>query len=1601
MAETQKTYKYIDTDLDSNLLLTNLKHNAQKYVKFKGWDESKSREFYSALSEFEKAIEEGRLSSDQSGDIIDSGGVLNNGAADWRDKNGNVLSQEQYDALGKRDKKKATRDFFANREVASYLGVIAKSLYTKKSAKDNKPDAEKPKFDFTKHGLWNKFVTNMAPGGTGDLEAWLDSDPFDAKTKKRATTNRAKLFSDYINQYMTNLTEDIDFSDTTFGTRENYLQKLQALQGELANGVTDIDYRLINQLGGNPEEYRAFFTTDKKYIPVQEGPEGGQAGTSSASTANDTETRTRLNNLDAQYRKAFTNAKFKHYKLSSAPTGVKYDTTASDKIKAYQNALNAANVSFSVDRLRSSNGREYINYLEQYGEMNPSAFKRVDVGNHAGWYYIPESLDQNNFSVLGYNPTTHSVGRIYYGSLGPQARQDYSNILRQIDSWNQQSGQPLFQEGGQMPTGYQQSPTSIMDIINSGGAAAMFDQAQRNLSAQTKSDPKNRQPWKEENNYSSNELTSNDYVRLGSIAADIAALVDPEPISAGVLGLSSDIANLYADLDEGQGFWNSMGNFAGNVGLSAIGLIPVIGDAAGSGTKVVKSLIKLAPKVNKILLGSGILAGLSNADEIIKSFSKIGKDGPENEMNMQDWRNIGTALQLILGGANAGRNIHASKKAKAAKAASETGHMDVRVKDSSTGKEKVLRFGGKKDVEALRSAKTPDEVNAVINSHPSMKGKYSVVTDTQTGHAWMTDQSKWYKPWSWRQKTSTDILTGGSVSPVYSAKKFRNNYTPSGGRDRYLGGMVKRTGSPDEFVKYDFNPNGTTRAERGRARYEELKKRHKGQGGTPTPPSTPPTPPAPRQKQQPGYNKGQGYSGPGQKPQKTPEYNKMQEKTLIDRARQYRQTMKSTVGKSHSQEWKELISRGNSPSYLKGMGIWKQGGRLIRKAEGGMFVMPPMQPLKLPTFDDYIKEHFGGNQYGIKIPEIKLNLPEFKSPFDTGRSQMQYKSTPNYGTGYTSSIDYNNKEYGTTDKVSLSQIQRSNAGLRSKTLYPVHSDEGYDFTDAQKNTDIARGKWQSNASNRTADFMNWVTNWRKENPNGTQSDMLAAYNNLIDQMYQYKREMATPEHSGANSYRHDDAVTAFNRTNRAVYGTANSYPSGVHGYSEKQEGWNGSTTAQRFIDITDDDVTDLNFNFADDTPDEFKNLFSGLVKDKTGRYYVNDRKLILPELKLPDFDPSNIRLTPAPAPGPSTVNPTGEEGGDNGDKGNGAAKPKVNIAGLIQEALPNALAIGRYLAARQHNKEQYEIAKQMPVMLYDPMEAHRWMFGDEQAVISGRRAAGRLNHLSSQSVTADGQQQQAAQMEGYMKGVDYITQSEMQDAARRIQTAEAEWQQERKNQESRYNTAMKNRQNLFEKRSNVLTALGLKKRADYESLNGLLGQFETAARAHNEELQSMRDAAEKASLQNDISANMEKYGIPVTAAEQQMMNDLLTGNRKLSSLSEDEKKSYERLSGAIQEEVTRRTFAAKGISYRPFTPQVTTPTTFSPDITETLVTADRQGGVIGGDSEKVTIQKLKGKLKRMEVYQRHLESRLNAYEREADRAQKSASQYIRGQKKKK
>lgn len=1670
----EKTFKYIDTDIDQKLLLANLRHNARDYAKYQNWDEGRTQEFLSALAKYEEALEAGRLSTINYGNTLhDSELILDNGTANWRDDKGQVITQEQYDALNNRQKKKYKNDFYANREVAKYINGIAEAIYNRDHKSKKKDSSKSTKFDMSTHGLWDKFTASMAPGGTGDLEAWLDLDPYVEKTKKRATVKRAQALSDYIDEYLTSLPEDLDFSGTNWGNRDTYIARLRALQTELANGVDAVDFRLLNQLGGTPEAYRAFFTTEKTPPAAQQ--EAPSAPAQDAGAGGDSpEVKARLNSLDNAYRKKYNQAGHPRFKMNTKPNGVKFDTTAADKITAYQNALNKANINFSVSALQQSNGREYAPYLEQYGEMNPAAVRRVSVGNYTGWYYLPESLNQDDFSVLAYNPTTHHVARVFYGSLGPEARADYANILRQLDGWSNSSNQPLFQQGGEMPAiqvvnqpdySMPEAPQmggSILDIVSSGtGAAAQFDMQQRALSSHTKSDPKTRQIGGEENNYNSSNggLTGNDYARLGAVAADIAALIDPEPFSALALGLGSDITNLVADINEGYGFWNTAGNFLAGVGLSAVGMIPIFGDAVGSGGKIIKTMVRLAPKVSKALAVSGLLVGVSNGDEILKSLSKIGKDGPENEMTVEDWRNIGLGIQLILGGANVAKN---SKTVKNLNARGKSDMVDVLVVDKATGKKTTLRFGHKSDVDALKNAKTVDEANAVINGHKSLRGKYEVATKTGESVQWFGDNSKFYKPWTWRSKTKTTDLHPKAITGAIDYQKIRASAKAGKG----IAGKIWH--NRENFI-----------AQHGTPRYNPK--------NNPTPQGKPSPKRKTKQQQQQGQQQGQQGGQQGQQGGQQPNpqtYPQMMTPAEINNAINSAElamkdlkrkgkaaTLADAKQNPHSVSGKQLMDdQGFTEKDLFDLGLWKEGGvvqsarKRVRKALGGdntinwatgllnfddgtsdltvlqkiargLPVAPidiasegagtePKKPLYqtllegnpelqkalglvTPTTDTPTEETQGGAgtpQAEAPTQPTKPAVTTFLNPLETLRNQThltRHGSTVNYGTGYTSNMSYANREYGTTAKVNISAISTADGSKRSNKLKTAHGQQGYDYTDAQANTDAARKAWQSVEGNREKDFMNWVRWYIGEHPNATQGEMLAAYNQAIDSQYQYKHEMGTPSYTGEHSYRSGDAVTQFNQTNRRLYGSANDPETGVHGYEPDQESYNGTQTAQRFIDITDTNIPSdqLKWQFKDDDSAEFKALFQGLNKDYTGRYFTGE------------YAERPAPAVPDPNPAPEEEGPKGDGnadvpgGGEDGDKGKGKGKNKINWAGILQEGLPNILAVSRYYLARNHNKKQLEIAKKMPVMLYRPNERLRWQKGDITALQTGEQEAAQINHLAGMPTTADGRVTTAAQLQAYDQGVNYITRGAQTHDAAKGQSKEANWAQEGLNQDSRYNTATKNSENLVQKQINDLTAEGAYERANYESANGLMGQFETQARDALAENKAYKEAIAKASLQNDIAADMANYGIRCTEAEQQMMNDVLTGKRKLSDLSEDEKNRYDILWAEIDDMVTQRIAASKGADYRPFSPKDRGSAGSAPLLTVDRdgveITSEREGGRINyGDSEKITIQKLRGKIQKMKTRQRHLEARLNAYEKDLDRAQRGASQYMRGQVKK-
>lgn len=816
------TFTYIDTDIDRDLLLTNLRHNAQAYARHKGWDDSRTREFFNSLRDYMSALSDGRLSLDFSGDIFDKLGVLNNGTANWRDKNGKVLTLEEYNNLGRRDKRKATNDFYANREAASYINNIARDIYNQ--TKDPGED-----FAIDTHGLWKAFTGYMSPNGVWDKKAWWNLDPYNPETKARLTTNRATKLSEYISQYINELPEKINFAKSQFKTREAYINMLKQLQNELlTKGASDVDFRFLNMVGANPAAYRRYFSTledpDLEDSPAVKptaksagsnstsGNNGGTEGDGSAGDNNGSDSNSGSSNspkpvtltpedeaaidkIEKGLLDRFTSdAKYRQvYQLGPDETyGIEYDDQAEDVATAYMNALNSENLgeASKSTALQTGSGADQVRFLAQYGELFPALTATPTSSEYASYKYFPSSLNTDDYTVMAYDPQKKSVRRLYYGALGDEAQKDLRDMLtKKYLEEKAKTQADKKQEGGsiEIPEDVEvvgedeeQASAPIARPVPPSSTRAEYLDAHRQWDARiaeqskrTMSDPKlKRLPFfsskPKENQYSNIEITGTEIARLAALAGNLASAFTGPGVGTA-LGVASDITNLVADLKDGVSAGTAWGTFAANLGLSALSIIPVFGSAVGATGKVTKSLIKLAPMIKRLYGALGAAAigmSVANYDDIKESIDKIGKKGPENELNLHDYRNIITGIQAVLSVKNAAKSINASRLIR--KHGAVDG-VDVKVQDRD-GNMKTLRFVNKADVEKLRKASTPAEVNAVVSRYN--KGKYTVVTDNVTTKAWFGNGWSLKNP---RPSTTSAVLTEDAVKPSFSVSKARSS----------------------------------------------------------------------------------------------------------------------------------------------------------------------------------------------------------------------------------------------------------------------------------------------------------------------------------------------------------------------------------------------------------------------------------------------------------------------------------------------------------------------------------------------------------------------------------------------------------------------------------------------------------------------------------------------------------------------------------------------------------------------------------------------------------------------------------------------------------
>jgi hypothetical protein len=149
-----------------------------------------------------------------------------------------------------------------------------------------------------------------------------------------------------------------------------------------------------------------------------------------------------------------------------------------------------------------------------------------------------------------------------------------------------------------------------------------------------------------------------DYARLVSAGADVGSMIASfvpgyGTATSAALGVGSTIGNFTADLaDESVGVGSAFLNAGAGLGMDLVGLIPGLG-AAGKGSKIIKNLLKVAPKLITIWSTSTSFA------PAMQAFNKL-KDKGAKEMTVEDWKALANGLTAAAGvtrwGAAAAKN---------------------------------------------------------------------------------------------------------------------------------------------------------------------------------------------------------------------------------------------------------------------------------------------------------------------------------------------------------------------------------------------------------------------------------------------------------------------------------------------------------------------------------------------------------------------------------------------------------------------------------------------------------------------------------------------------------------------------------------------------------------------------------------------------------------------------------------------------------------------------------------------------------------------------------------------------------------------------------
>lgn len=651
--EWKDVNKYNKSDLVSGLY-----RNIDTYIQNNGLKGDKADQFRKAAGQFIEGLK--------------SGTVTMNGDGTFTDASGQMSSTGKYDKkfLGLGTKNTENNAF--NR-VGDYALSYIKGMSPYKAQVEEKPQTKAAPISFKQR------LANIAMGGNWDDSLWRKFNSQDRLGFLRQAIQSSH--NDFINN------PEAEYNKDVFGTRENWIERssnlLKALEDNkydpedlkfsAAMGYGDLGTYLNDEVskGGSDvnliDAYRKSLIADAKSKGIL-GDEAINAYVEKGLRDQANKEKEIIDTNKAELKTEATKKYFEDYRknnpFKSSMSGHFGNVNPNynvdnllDYLKGQPDMANYFTNVLGRTSFRPDNGQHIVNNMDAALSVMRSQFP--DIGD--GFVAVPTTYDFNNYTSIAYNPETKQYKEVSMLDIPALQQIAYAHYENPTDSLKPRvaprvpkRGGSYFQQGGSIGFNREAANAEILKAIKERDAKRQADKeakveqsvASGKSPQQATNDSKPHTQW-----------SKADITRMGALMGDVTSLLvsltGVGSVASAGIGAASTAANQAADMMEGQGFFQSLGNNMGSYALDALSLIPFA--KAAKVPKIIKNVSRFAPLMTTAL---ATYQGLSNGGEYINTWNKVKKG---ESLTVGDWRNILNSMQVVLGGAAA---THRASKGK-------------------------------------------------------------------------------------------------------------------------------------------------------------------------------------------------------------------------------------------------------------------------------------------------------------------------------------------------------------------------------------------------------------------------------------------------------------------------------------------------------------------------------------------------------------------------------------------------------------------------------------------------------------------------------------------------------------------------------------------------------------------------------------------------------------------------------------------------------------------------------------------------------------------------------------------------------------------------